>query len=79
MLQNQSVTATFLPLHTVTVATTGNGGVQSSDGFINCPGVCSHDYMANTSVTLNSVPAQGWSLSSWSGPCTGMPLLVRLP
>ncbi len=71
MTQDQTVTASFLPLYTLNVTTSGNGSVQSSDGFINCPGVCSHVYVGNTPVTLNSEPAQGWSLNSWSGPCTG--------
>jgi hypothetical protein len=71
MTQNQMVSASFLPLYTLTVTTNGNGSVQSSDGFINCPGICTHVYLANTPVTLNTFPAQGWSLNSWSGACSG--------
>ena len=71
MTQNQSVTATFAPIYTLNVTTSGNGSVQSADGFINCPGVCSYSYLANTPVTLTSYPAQGWSLNAWSGACAG--------
>ena len=72
MTQDQSVTASFLPLYTLSVNLTGNGRVISTDGFINCPGVCSYAYVSNSSVTLNASPAQGWSVSSWGGlPCSG--------
>ncbi|HUI85417.1 MAG TPA: choice-of-anchor tandem repeat GloVer-containing protein [Candidatus Binatia bacterium] len=71
MTQDQSVAASFSPLYTLTVTTNGNGSVRSTDGFINCPGVCSHVYVANSSVTLNNFPAQGWSFNSWSGACVG--------
>ena len=72
MTQDQSVTAIFLPLYTLSVNITGSGSVQSTDGFINCPGVCTHVYVANTSVTLNAAPAQGWSFGSWNGACSGV-------
>jgi uncharacterized repeat protein (TIGR02543 family) len=71
MTQDHSVNATFAPLYTLTVNITGNGSVTSTDGFINCPGVCSHVYVSNSSVTLNASPAQGWSFGGWSGACTG--------
>ena len=71
MSQNQTVSATFLPLYTLTVTTNGNGSVTSTDGYINCPGVCSYNYLSNTQVTLNANPAQGWSLSAWGGACSG--------
>ena len=71
MTQNQSVSATFNQNHTLTVVTSGNGSVNSSDGYISCPGICSHTYPYNTQVTLTANPAQGWSLSAWSGACSG--------
>jgi len=72
MTQNQSVGATFTQIfYTLTVSTSGNGSVTSTDGFINCPSTCSHLYPANTQVTLNANPAAGWTLSSWSGACSG--------
>jgi hypothetical protein len=72
MNKSQSVTATFLQnIYTLTVSTSGNGTVTSTDGFINCPGTCTHVYPPNARVMLNASPALGWSLSAWSGACTG--------
>jgi hypothetical protein len=73
MTQNQSVTATFTQsYYTLTVSTSGNGTVTSTDGFINCPGTCGHTYLSLTQVTLNAAPAQGWSFSGWTGACMGV-------
>ena len=71
MVTNHSVSAPFLPLYTLTVSTSSQGSVTSADGYINCPGVCSHNYLSNTQVTLNANPALGWTLSAWSGACSG--------
>ena len=72
MSQNQSATATFTQLsYTLTVSATGQGSVTSSDGNINCPGTCTHTYLSNTVVSLTANPAQGWSLNTWGGACTG--------
>jgi uncharacterized repeat protein (TIGR03803 family) len=71
MTQDQLVWAYFSPFYTLTVTTNGSGSVRSTDGFIDCPGVCSHVYVANTPVTLNNFPAPGWILDSWSGSCIG--------
>ena len=72
MSQNQTVSATFTQLsYQLSVTTSGQGSVTSSDGSINCPGNCTHTYLSNTVVTLNSVPAQGWSLNAWGGACSG--------
>ena len=72
MTQNQSVGATFTQLsYNLTVSTSGQGTVTSTDGFINCPGMCSHSYLSNTQVTLNATAASGWSFSGWSGACSG--------
>jgi len=60
-----------LVYHTLTVSTIGNGTVASSDGYINCPGTCSHAYPDNAPVTLSASPRQGWSFAGWSGACTG--------
>ncbi len=73
MSQDRYVYGSFSPLYTLTVSVTGNGSVTSTDGFINCPGVCSHVYVAGTPVVLNGLPAQGWSLNSWGGYCLGTP------
>ena len=72
MSHNQSVSATFTQnVYTLTVSATGSGTVTSTDGFINCPGFCSHSYLSYTQVTLNANPAAGWALSAWSGACSG--------
>ncbi len=72
MTQNVSVGATFTQIYyTLTVSTSGQGTVTSTDGFISCPGNCSHSYPSNTPVTLNANPASGWILSGWSGACSG--------
>ena len=49
----------------------GDGTVTSTDGFINCPGTCSHIYQHNAHVTLNATAAGGWAFSSWGGACSG--------
>ncbi|MGA3054009.1 MAG: choice-of-anchor tandem repeat GloVer-containing protein [Candidatus Korobacteraceae bacterium] len=72
MTQDLSVSATFTQLdYTLTVSTSGSGTVISTDGFISCPGTCSHSYLSNTQVTLNATPAAGWTFSGWSGACSG--------
>ena len=57
--------------YTLTVSTSGNGTVTSTDGFISCPGTCSHSYPLNTPVTLNATPGQGWIFGGWNGACAG--------
>ncbi len=71
MTQGLSVGAAFTVTYTLTVSTSGNGTVTSTDGFINCPSTCSHTYLSDTQVTLNANPALGWSLSAWGGACSG--------
>ncbi len=72
MTQDQSATATFAPIYTLTVSPPGHGTVTSTDGNINCPGRCSYSYLSNTPVTLNASPAPGWSFSGWTGACNGI-------
>ncbi len=57
--------------NTLTVTTSGNGVVTSTDGHINCPGTCSQEYLDNTRVTLNATPATGWAFTGWGGGCSG--------
>jgi hypothetical protein len=75
---NRSCSATFMattPAYTLTVSTSGAGTVSSIDGGINCGGTCSHAYVAGTTVTLTASAASGWSFSSWSGNCSGGPVV----
>lgn len=69
--RDRSVTATFLPLYTLTVAKTGSGTVTSSPPGINCGATCSAQFVSGTSVTLTATPAAGYSFGSWLGDCTG--------
>jgi uncharacterized repeat protein (TIGR03803 family) len=62
----------FQMAYTLTVSTSGDGTVTTTDGYINCPGTCTHTYLSNTQVTLNASPAQGWSFSGWTGACSGV-------
>jgi hypothetical protein len=71
MSTSLSAQATQQLSYTLMVVTSGNGTVSSTDGFINCPGMCSHSYPSNTQVTLNAAPAQGWVFGGWDGPCVG--------
>ena len=73
MNQSQYLRAVFVQnSYTLTASISGQGSITSSDGFINCPGTCSHTYLSLTAVTLNAHPAQGWDFSGWSGNCTGV-------
>jgi len=78
MSANHACTATFTasaPAYTLTVSKAGSGTVSSSDGGINCGAVCSHTYVGGTTVTLVASAASGWSFSSWSGSCSGGPVV----
>ena len=69
-----SVTATFAPLRSVTVAKTGTGTgtVTSAPAAINCGATCSASFVDGTSVTLTATPAAGSSFTGWSGGgCSG--------
>lgn len=55
----------------VTVAGSGAGSVSSSPAGIACPGTCSNDFAATTSVTLSAAAASGSMFAGWSGACSG--------
>jgi uncharacterized repeat protein (TIGR03803 family) len=74
MNSSRTVVATFMlntTYYTLSVSVYGSGTVTSTDGFINCPGTCSHNYLSYAQVTLNATPAQGWTFTGWDGPCSG--------
>ncbi len=58
-------------LYTLTVSISGDGTITSTDGYINCPGNCTHTYLSFTEVTLNAAPSQAWNFAGWSGACSG--------
>ncbi len=66
-----TVTATFVPVHTLSVALAGSGTGSVAGGAIKCPGTCSETATAGTSVTLVATPAAGSTFAGWSGACTG--------
>ncbi|MBF0567405.1 MAG: RICIN domain-containing protein [Nitrospirae bacterium] len=62
-----AVKATFLPLYTLNVSTTGSGTVVSTPSGISCGSSCSTQYASGTSVVLTATPSSGYGLSSWTG------------
>ena len=70
-----TVTATFTPQFTLTVAKSGNGtGTVTSDvGGISCGVTCAANYTSGTNVTLTAVAGGGGSVfNGWSGGgCSG--------
>ena len=72
MSNNETVSATFAQSsYTLTVSISGDGTITSTDGYINCPGNCTHTYLSFTEVTLNAAPSQAWNFAGWSGACSG--------
>jgi Divergent InlB B-repeat domain len=73
MSQARSVTATFVPVFSLTVTKSGSGsGAISSDvGNISCGAACAGDYDDGTVVTLTATPGGASSFDGWSGACSG--------
>lgn len=68
--KSRNVTATFNPiLYPLTVLNFGGGlgTVTTTDGHINCPGVCSYSYPYASKVTLIELPAPGYTFGNWNG------------
>ncbi len=69
--------ATFAPTNSLFVYVTGipvsgTSIVTSSPTGINCPGACSFDYIADTTVTLTANNVPGYTFTEWSsGICSG--------
>jgi L,D-peptidoglycan transpeptidase YkuD (ErfK/YbiS/YcfS/YnhG family) len=55
----------------LTVSIEGTGQVVSQPAGIACPGQCTARFLAGTTVTLVSTPAEGWRLDAWRGACAG--------
>jgi uncharacterized repeat protein (TIGR02543 family) len=69
MDSDKTVTATFAPTVTLTVATDGDGGgtVTSPPGNeISCPGTCGHDFPQDASVTLHAAADGSSVFVGWS-------------
>ncbi len=69
----KAVTATFMPLYTLTYSRAGGGGgsVVSSPAGIDCAGSCTASFASGTVVTLVAAPAPGSVFAGWSGHCGG--------
>ena len=63
MSEDRSVTATFVPIYTVSIAKTGQGTVTLSPA--------GGTYAANSTVSLTATPAAGWMFHGWSGDLSG--------
>ena len=81
--QARNVTATFtLVQRTLTVSVIGQGTVTDTPGPINCvgpvpdTGPCSGMYQHGTDVQLVATPVANWSLTGWSGACSGTDICV---
>lgn len=71
MSADRSVTATFVPLRTLSVTVVGSGSVTSTPAGIDCPSDCTHDYPDGETVGLAATPDPGFAFTGWSGGCTG--------
>src|SRR5207249_5542660 len=69
---NTTVTATFVPLYTLTVNLNGAGSVTSAPVGIACGATCSALFASGTAVALTATPTAGFAFTGWSGGgCSG--------
>ncbi len=71
-----NVTATFIPVFTLSIGRGGNGSIVGTpDGSfgtsINCGSSCSAKFQVNTAVTLTATPLAGHAFVNWTGACSG--------
>ena len=67
---NRALTA-LLDIHTLTITRTGSGRIVSTPSGIDCGPVCSGSFEPGQSVTLQALPAEGWTFRNWSKGCDG--------
>ena len=70
-----SVSATFLPMYTLSVGRSNPGTVTATptgvDRALNCGSNCSAKFVQGTIVTLTATPPVGKTFANWSGACSG--------
>ncbi|MFL6216902.1 MAG: InlB B-repeat-containing protein [Blastocatellia bacterium] len=66
-----NVTATFLPVYSLSIGRSGSGTVTSNPVAIDCGKTCSAKIVQGTTVTLTATPAAGQRFVNWSGACSG--------
>jgi hypothetical protein len=71
MDQARSLTATFVPVFTLTVSKSGSGAGTVAGSGIDCGSTCSLSYDDGTGVTLTAATATGSRFTGWSGACSG--------
>jgi len=74
-----NVTATFTPVHTLSVGHGGSGTVTANPASvdntqISCPGTCSAKFAEGTVVNLTATPTGGAAFTGWTGACSGTQL-----
>jgi hypothetical protein len=79
-----NVTATFIPIHTLSIGWSGTGtvtgnpaGLQSTQ--INCGSSCSAKFAEGTVVTVTATPGAGQAFINWTGGCSGTAPTCSVP
>src|SRR6185369_6012637 len=69
--KNPTASGCPVPIHELSVNTSGDGTVVSSPAGIDCGTDCNESYEGGTEVALTATPADGYDFDSWDGDCTG--------